>query len=73
VRALVGACVAVGEGKLAVDDVARLRDAFERSNAFAVMPARGLTLMQVGYPEDDLLAVRAELTRARRTLSADSE
>ena len=73
VRALVGACVAVGEGKLAPDDLPRLRDALERTSAFTVMPARGLTLVQVGYPEDDLLAARAELTRARRTLASGDD
>lgn len=66
VRALVGACVAVGEGRLDVEDVAVLRDAHRRTSAFAVLAARGLTLTEVGYPADDLLAARAEQTRARR-------
>jgi tRNA pseudouridine38-40 synthase len=66
VRGLVGACVAVGSGRLSVEDVARLRDDAERTSAFAVLPARGLTLTEVGYPADDLLAARAEQTRARR-------
>ncbi|SJN45765.1 tRNA pseudouridine synthase A [Microbacterium esteraromaticum] len=66
VRALVGACAAVGEGRLSVDDVARLRDELTRTSAFKVLPARGLTLAEVGYPADDLLAVRAAQTRARR-------
>lgn len=66
VRALVGACVAVGRGRLAVADVATLRDAGERTSAFPVLAARGLTLMEIGYPADDQLAARAEVTRARR-------
>lgn len=66
VRALVGACVAVGDGRLQVADVAQLRDAAERTSAFAVLAARGLTLVEVGYPTNDLLAQRAEQTRARR-------
>lgn len=66
VRALVGACVAVGEGKLTVADAATLRDAGERTSAFTVLAARGLTLAEVGYPADALLAARAEQTRARR-------
>ncbi len=66
VRALVGACAAVGEGKLAVDDLARLRDELDRTSAFKVLPARGLTLTEVGYPADELLGTRAEQTRARR-------
>ena len=67
-RALVGVCVAVGEGKLEVADAERLRAELERSNEFAVMPARGLTLAEVGYPADALLGQRAELTRQRRSL-----
>lgn len=69
VRSLVGACVAVGEGKLAIRDLALLRDVGERTSAFKVMPARGLTLMQVGYPDDSELAARADQTRARRSLA----
>ena len=68
VRALVGACVAVGQGKLAANDLVQLRDAKERTSAFAVMPARGLTLMEVGYPDDVGLAIRALQTRALRSL-----
>ncbi len=68
VRALVGACVAVGEGRLETADLARLRDELVRTSAFAVLDARGLTLAEVGYPADDLLADRAEQTRARRVL-----
>lgn len=66
VRALVGACVAVGQGRLDVDDVAGLRDAGERTSEFTVLAARGLTLTEVGYPADALLGTRAEQTRARR-------
>lgn len=66
VRALVGACVAVGEGRLEVADVARLRDERTRTSAFTVLDARGLTLTEVGYPAGDQLAARAERTRARR-------
>ncbi|WP_158865580.1 tRNA pseudouridine(38-40) synthase TruA [Leifsonia sp. AG29] len=68
VRALVGACVEVGEGKLAAGDLVVLRDEKRRTSAFKVMPARGLTLMEVGYPEGAELALRAERTRGLRTL-----
>jgi len=67
VRALVGACLASGEGKLRAGRAAELRDAAARSNEFAVTPAKGLTLAEVGYPPDGELAVRAEQTRAKRT------
>lgn len=66
VRSLVGACIAVGEGTLAVGDLVTLRDAETRTSAFKVAPALGLTLVEVGYPPDDELAARAEQTRARR-------
>ena len=70
VRALVGACVAVGEGRLDAADVARIRDEGVRTAAVKVLAARGLTLTEVGYPADDLLAARAEQTRAHRSLDA---
>lgn len=68
VRALVGGCVAVGEGRLSIPRLLQLRDAGERTAAFKVMPARGLTLTQVGYPDDAELALRAAQTRAHRAL-----
>jgi tRNA pseudouridine38-40 synthase len=66
VRSLVGASIAVGEGKLEPDDLVQLRDAVERTSAFKVVPAKGLTLVEVGYPADAELGARAEQTRARR-------
>lgn len=66
VRALVGGCVAVGEGRLDAEDIVDIRDARERVPEVKVLAARGLTLTAVGYPADELLALRAELTRARR-------
>ena len=68
VRALVGACVAVGEGRLDLADLIEIRDARERVPEVKVLAARGLTLTEVGYPADDLLEQRAEQTRARRAL-----
>ena len=70
VRALVGACVAVGEGRLDAADVSRIRDEGVRTAAVKVLAARGLTLTEVGYPADELLAARAEQTRAHRSLDA---
>ncbi|QAY73189.1 tRNA pseudouridine(38-40) synthase TruA [Agromyces protaetiae] len=71
VRALVGACAAVGEGRLEASDPALLLAARERTSAFKVMPAKGLVLTEVGYPADDELAARAAQTRARRELHVD--
>lgn len=66
VRALVGASIAVGEGKLTPDDLIALRDDRARTSAFKTAPAKGLTLVEVGYPPDEQLAERAAQTRARR-------
>lgn len=68
VRALVGACVAVGTGALESERLENLRDARERTSAFRVMPALGLTLCAVGYPNVSELARRAEQTRGLRQL-----
>ena len=68
VRALVGSCLSVGQDKLDPDARMRLRDAGVRSSEFTVVPARGLTLVEVGYPPDAELATRAEQTRARRDI-----
>jgi tRNA pseudouridine38-40 synthase len=66
VRALVGACVAVGEGRRSVEWPAELLVGRVRVAAAHVAPAHGLTLEEVTYPPDRELAVRAEQTRARR-------
>lgn len=66
VRGLVGALVAVGEGRRPADWPAALLDRAVRDPAVTVMPAHGLTLEEVAYPPDDRLAVRAEATRRVR-------
>ena len=68
VRALVGATVAVGEGRLSGARLANLRMDRTRITEFKVMQAHGLTLMQVGYPEDAEMRLRAVATRRRRSL-----
>jgi tRNA pseudouridine38-40 synthase len=67
VRALVGASIAVGQGVLDPADLVRLREARTRTAAIKVAPAKGLTLVAIGYPPDNELAARAEQTRARRS------
>ncbi len=66
VRAIVGAVVSVGSGRIDMQELRDLRDARARTSRFPVMPARGLSLEEISYPADDALAARAELTRARR-------
>jgi len=66
VRSLVGALIAVGEGRRPVDWPAELLTYHARSDDVGVAPARGLTLVEVRYPPDDQLPVRAAQARARR-------
>lgn len=66
VRAMVGATIAVGEGRFGPERLEELRVAETRTSAFKTAPAKGLTLTEVGYPADAELAGRAEQTRARR-------
>jgi tRNA pseudouridine38-40 synthase len=68
VRSLVGALLAVGEGRREPAWCASLLDATKRSSDFAAAPARGLTLVGVDYPPDDQLAARIHVTRDLRTL-----
>ena len=66
VRSLVGALIAVGEGRR--DDAwpASLLSRTARADDVTVAPPHGLTLAEVGYPPDTELAARAEQTRRRR-------
>ena len=68
VRALVGACVAVGAGALGAAEPLRLREDRVRTQSFKVMPAHGLVLTEVGYPPETELAARAAQTRGLRQL-----
>ena len=68
VRALVGASIAVGIGRIAPGRVAELLSSPVRPNEFAVAPAHGLTLVEVGYPADEDLAAQAAQARATREL-----
>ena len=67
VRSLVGALLAVGEGRREVGWPAGLLGAAQRASAVPVAPARGLSLARVDYPDDAALAARAEQTRAVRS------
>ena len=69
VRSLVGALLAVGEGRKPATWPASLLPSTERTSTVTVAPAHGLTLAAVDYPPDADLAARAEQTRAIRTRS----
>ena len=66
VRALVGASIAVGEGRRPVAWPAGLLSGGRRDPGGAVVPAHGLTLEEVTYPADAELEARARQTRATR-------
>jgi len=66
VRSLVGALLAVGEGRRTADWPASLLAAGSRASDVAVAPPHGLTLVRVEYPPDDELAARQLVTRNLR-------
>jgi len=69
VRALVGALVAVGSGRQEPSWIAAVAERGVRDSRMEVMPAHGLTLEEVGYPEPAEMAARARAARARRSLT----
>jgi tRNA pseudouridine38-40 synthase len=68
VRSLVGALLAVGDGRRSAEWCTELLNLTKRSSAFAAAPARGLTLVGVDYPADDQLAARIAVTRDLRVI-----
>lgn len=68
VRSLVGALCAVADGRRTLAWLEDVTASTVRHGDIHVMPARGLTLEEVGYPPDDQLAARAAEARATRSL-----
>ena len=66
VRALVGSLVAVGEGRQPTTWPAEVMAGRRRDAGVRVVHAHGLTLEEVGYPDDTELAAQADRARARR-------
>ena len=52
VRAIVGTLIEVGRGKLNVDDMKKIIESKNRSNAGLSVPAQGLFLTEIGYPDE---------------------
>jgi tRNA pseudouridine38-40 synthase len=69
VRSIVGALVAVGEGRYPPTWPAEILAGGRRVPEVTVMPAAGLTLEAVGYPEAADLAAQAARARAPRELA----
>ncbi len=72
VRALVGALLAVGEGRKPAEWPAHVLANRMRDPAAPVVPPHGLTLVEVRYPPDADLATRAMVTRAIRVPTTPS-
>lgn len=72
VRALVGALLAVGDGRRQQEWPATVLGVGLRDSAVPVAPAHGLTLRAVSYPEDAELAARASQTRRLRVPESPS-
>ncbi len=68
VRSLVGALSAVAGGRRSLAWLEEVAASSRRHPDVTVMPARGLTLEEVGYPADEDMAARAIQSRAVRTL-----
>ncbi|MCL1898704.1 MAG: tRNA pseudouridine(38-40) synthase TruA [Micrococcales bacterium] len=66
VRAIVGALVIVGQGKRPTDWPGQVLARGLRDSAVPVVPAHGLTLEHVEYPQNDQLAAQAAAARSRR-------
>jgi tRNA pseudouridine38-40 synthase len=66
VRALMGALVAVGEGRFEPEWAGEVLAGATRNARVTVMPPHGLVLEEVVYPDDRGLATRAREARRRR-------
>jgi tRNA pseudouridine38-40 synthase len=73
VRALVGALLAVGEGRRPAAWPGQVLAAAVRDPAVTVVPAHGLCLERVSYPPDSELQARAAATRRVRVLADGSD
>lgn len=63
VRSLIGAAMAVGEGRRSPEWLVALLSERQRSSTVPVAPAHGLSLVGVDYPADADLAARNAVTR----------
>ncbi|MEU1192806.1 tRNA pseudouridine(38-40) synthase TruA [Streptomyces sp. NPDC005859] len=68
VRSLIGALLFVGDGHRTAEWPGKVLAAGVRDSAVHVVRPHGLTLEEVGYPADELLAARNKEARNRRTL-----
>jgi tRNA pseudouridine38-40 synthase len=67
VRALVGALIAVGEGRLGVEQLVEIQKAATRTSKFKVVEPKGLSLSGISYPDDADLEKQAARARNKRS------
>ena len=68
VRSIVGALIAVGQGRATPAKIKQLLEQTNREGSYKVVSPHGLSLLKIGYPADDLLASQAEKAQNLRTL-----
>ncbi|MFJ2816669.1 tRNA pseudouridine(38-40) synthase TruA [Streptomyces sp. NPDC091279] len=68
VRSLIGALLFVGDGHRGAEWPGKVLAARVRDSAVHVVRPHGLTLEEVGYPADELLAARGKEARNKRSL-----
>lgn len=71
VRSIVGACLMVASGRRDLEWLADIITQTHRSSEVKVVAAHGLTLEEVGYPDDGELADQAQKARRIRTLDRE--
>ena len=67
VRSIVGALIAVGEGRVSIQQLVAIQQEAVRTSKFKVVDPRGLSLDGVDYPAEHLLAAQAEKARNMRS------
>ncbi len=67
VRSIVGALIAVGKGQATSADIRATLERASRTESYRVVAAKGLTLIEIGYPADDKLAEQAEMAKNLRS------
>jgi len=68
VRSLVGALIAVGQGRLTASELSAIQKQAKRTSQFKVVGPEGLSLSKISYPPAKDLAKQAEKARNMRSL-----
>jgi tRNA pseudouridine38-40 synthase len=68
VRSIVGALIAVGQGRATPSKIKQLLEQTNREGSYKVVSPHGLSLLGIGYPPDDQLAAQAEKAQNLRSL-----